>query len=98
MFLSSTYYGMWLFISLFVGFCVSDSKGNAASISERSLIKSLFVSMLRKTWNLRYFMIIICVGFEPFFLTINLDVVSSSNVFSNLIFVFRYKSIVVLNQ
>ena len=38
------------------------------------------------------------VGLEPFLLTINLDVVSSSNVFSSLIFVFRYKDIIVLNQ
>ena len=42
--------------------------------------------------------IISCVGIEPFLLAINLDVVSSSNVFSNLIFVFICKCIIVLNQ
>ena len=34
----------------------------------------------------------------PFFLVINLDVVSLSNVFSSLIYVFRYKGITVLNK
>ena len=61
----------------------------------------MFVDMLHRIWNLRYYRrirIIYCVGFEPFLLAINLDVVSSSNVFSSLIYVFRYKSIIVLNQ
>ena len=43
-------------------------------------------------------MIISCVGFEQFLLAINLDVVSSSNVFSSLISVFRCKGITVMNQ
>ena len=42
--------------------------------------------------------IIICVGLAPFLPTISLDVVSSSNVFSSLIYVFEYKIIIVLNQ
>ena len=46
MFLSPTYYGVWLFISLFIGFCVGDSNRNTASIKQRSHIKSIFVNML----------------------------------------------------
>ena len=33
-----------------------------------------------------------------FFLLINLNVVSSSNDFNSLIYVFRYKDIIILNQ
>ena len=36
-------------------------------------------------------MIITFVGLDPFLLAINLDIVSSSNVFSTLIYVFRCK-------
>ena len=36
-------------------------------------------------------MIISYVGLDPFFLAINFDVVSSSNVFCSLIYVFIYK-------
>ena len=46
MFLSPTCCGVWLFVSLFIGFCVGDSNRNTASIKQRSHIKSLFVSML----------------------------------------------------
>ena len=56
----------------------------------------LFVGMPYQTWNLRYYKnirIISYVGLESFLLYINLDVVSSSNVFSSLIYVFRYKGI-----
>ena len=42
--------------------------------------------------------IIICVDFASFLLTISLDVVSSFNVFSSLIYVFECKIIIVLNQ
>ena len=97
MFLSPTCCGVWLF----VGFCVGDSDGSIASIRQRSHFKSLFVSMLYQIWNLMYSIhirIISCVGLEPFILAINLDVLSSSNVFSNLIYVFKCKGITVRNQ
>ena len=42
-------------------------------------------------------MIISCVGLESFLLTINLDVMLSSNVFNSLISIFKYKGIIVLN-
>ena len=42
-------------------------------------------------------MIIFCVGLEPFLLAINLDVMSSSNIITSLIYLFRYKGITVLN-
>ena len=35
-------------------------------------------------------MIITCVNLEPFLLAINLDVVSSFNIFNNLIYVLRF--------
>ena len=43
-------------------------------------------------------MIIYCVGLKLFLLTINLDVVSSSNIFNSLIYVFKSKDIIILNQ
>ena len=101
MFLSLTCCSVWLFVSLFVGCCVGDSDSSAALIKQRSHIKSMFVSMLHQTLNLKYsrhIRIICCVGLEPFLLAINLDVVSSSNVFSNLIYVFRCEGITILNQ
>ena len=88
-FLLLTCCGLWLFI----GFCVGDSDGSVASIEQRSHIKSLLVSMFHQTWNRRYFrhiMITSCVGLEPFMLAINLDVMSSSNIFSNLIYVLPF--------
>ena len=100
MFLSSTYYSIWLFISLFIGVCVGESGDNTALIRQRSHIKSLFVSILHQTGNLMYskhIRIISCVGIEPFLLVINLDVVSSYNIFTSLIFVLRRKD-VVLNK
>ena len=97
MFLSLTYCGMWLFIGFFMG----DSNDSAASIKQKSHIISLLISMLHQTWNLRYFRhirITSCIGLESFLLAINLDAMSSSNIFSSLIFVFRCKCITVLNQ
>ena len=96
MFLPPTCCDMWLLIS----FCVGDSIGSVASIRQRSHIKSMFVNMLHQTWNLRYsrhLRIISFIDLEPFLLAINLDVVSS-NVFSSLISMFKYKGITVLNQ
>ena len=92
---------MWLFISLFIGFCVDDLNRNATSIKQKTHIKSLFINMLHQTWNLRYsrhIMIISYVGLKLFLLAINLNIVSSSNIFSNLIYVFECKDITVLNQ
>ena len=83
---------------MFVGFYVGDYDNSVVSIRKRSHIKSIFVNMLLQTWNLRYskhIMIIRCVNFEPFLLSINLDVVSLFNVFSSLIYMFRYKGITV---
>ena len=80
---------------------ISDSDDNAASIRQRSHIKSLLVSMFHETWNLRYsrhIRITTCVCLVSFLLAINLDAMSSSNVFSSLIYVFRCKGIItVLN-
>ena len=80
---------------------MGDSNCNTASIKQRSHIKSLFVSILHQTWNLKYsrhIMIISNVGLELFLLAINLDVVSFSNVFNNLIYMFGCRDITVLNQ
>ena len=74
-------------VSLFIGFYVGDSDDNIASIRQKSHIKSLLVSMLHQTWNLRYsrhIRIIFCVAFELFLITINLDAMSFSNVFNSL--------------
>ena len=43
-------------------------------------------------------MIITCVDLESLILSVNLDNVSFSNVFSNLIYVFKYKGITILNK
>ena len=43
-------------------------------------------------------MIISCISLELFLFAINLDAVSSSNVFSGSISVLRCKGITVLNQ
>ena len=97
MFLLSTCCSIWLF----VGFCVSDSNGNATSIRQRSHIKSILVSIIHQTWNLRYFkhiMITSCVGLKLFLLAITLDAMSSFNVFNRLIYVFKCKCITVLKQ
>ena len=45
-----------------------------------------------------YIMITSCVGFEMFLVVINFNIMSSSNVFNSLIYVFRYKGIIDLNQ
>ena len=98
MLLSPTCCGVWLFIGFFF---MRDSNDNAASIKQKSHIKSLLVSMLHQTWNLRYsrhIRITSCAGLESFLLAINLDVMSSSNVFRSLIFMFRCKGITVVNQ
>ena len=84
--------------SLFVGFCVSDLDDRAALIIQRSHIKSLFTNMLHQTLNIRYsrhIKIITCVGLQSFLFAINLNDMSSYNVFSNLISVFRCKVISV---
>ena len=97
MFLSST----CCCVCLFIGFCGDDSNGNAASIRQRSHIKSMFIGMVLQTWNFKYcrhIMVISYASLEPFFLTFKLNVVSSLNIFSNLIYAFRYKCIAVLNQ
>ena len=95
MFLLSICCGVWLF----VGFCVDDLDDNSVSIRQRSHFKSLFVSMFHQTWNLIYskhIMIISCIGLEPFLFAINLDVVSSFNVFNSLISMLRYKYITIM--
>ena len=92
---------MVVLISLSVGFCDDDLDYDVVSIRCRGHIKFPFICMLHQTRNLRYYRhirIITCVGLEPFLLAINLDVVSSSNVLSSLIYVFKFKSITVLNQ
>ena len=84
--------------SLFIGFCVSDLDDSAALIIQMSHIKSLFTNMLHQTLNLRYsrhIKIITCVGLKSFLFAMNLNDMSSSNVFSNLIYVFRCKVISV---
>ena len=73
----------------FIGFCVDDSNDIAASIRQRSQIKSLLVSM--------FHVITSCVCLEPFLLIINLNVMSSFTVFSSLIYVLRCKGITDLN-
>ena len=86
---------------MFISFCIGDSDDNIASIRQISHIKSLFVTMLHQTCNLRYskhIRIICYVNLEPFLLAIDLDVVSSFNVFSSLIYVFKCKGITVINQ
>ena len=80
---------------------MGDPDGSIALIRQRSHFKSLFVNMLHQVSNLiysRHIRIISCIGPEPFLLVINLDVMSSSNVFSNLIYVFKCKGITMLNQ
>ena len=69
-------------------FFVDDSDGRKISIKQRRHIESHFVSILHKIWDFRYsrhLRIINCVNLEPFILAINLNVVSSSNVFSTLV-------------
>ena len=77
MFLSSSYYSMWLCrrttIILFVSICVSDSHDRVVSIRQRNHIKSLFVSMFHQIYNLRYFKhyrITNYVNLKPFILTV----------------------------
>ena len=43
-------------------------------------------------------MIISCVGLKRFLLAIKFDVVLSSNIFNNLIYVFGCRDTTVLNQ
>ena len=87
---------MWLChrmrVDLFIGFRVGDSDDVAISIRWRSHIKFLFVGILHQIWNLRYsrhLMITNYVGLEPFILVIYMNAMSSSNVFSTLVFVSR---------
>ena len=80
---------------------MGDSGCSAALMRQKNHIKSLFINILLQTLNLRYsrhIRIISYVGRKLFLLAINLDVVSSSNVFSSLIYVFKCKGIAVLNQ
>ena len=96
-FLSSICYD----VLFFVGFYVNDLNSSAISIKQKSHIKSLIVSVFHHTLNLMYFihvMITSCVDLKPFLLDISLDVMSSSNVFNDLIFMFRCKCIIILNQ
>ena len=88
--------GVWLghrmTIDLFVSFRVDDSDYKIILIRHKSHIKFLFVGMLHQMWNLRYsrhLRITKYVNLEPFVFAINLDAVSSSNVFSVLVFVLR---------
>ena len=79
-------------IDLLVAFRVGDSNSRTVSIKQRNHNKSLISSMLHHIYNLRYSRHLRntnCVAFEPLILDINLDVVSSSNVFCTLVFVFR---------
>ena len=89
MFLLMTCYGL----RLLIGFCVGKSDNSAASIKQRSHIKSLLVSMFHQTLNLRYskhIRITSCVGLKPFMFAINLNVMSPSYIFSNLISVLLF--------
>ena len=77
---------------LFVDFCVGDSDDIAISIRQGSHIKSLFIDILHQIWNLKYsrhLMITNCVGLEPFILVINMNAMSSSNIFSTLVSVSK---------
>ena len=79
-------------VDLFVGFCMGDLNDNVVLIRQTSHIKYLFVSMLHQIWKFRHskhLRIINCVGIEPFILAINLNVVSSFNVFCTLISILR---------
>ena len=79
---------------------MGDLDDNAIPIKQISHIKFLLIIMFHQTSNLRYFKYIritSCIGLEPFLLTINLDVMSSFNVFSSLIYVFRYKCFTIFN-
>ena len=82
-------------VVLLVGFCVDGSNGRAVSIIQRSHINSLLVIMHHQIMNLMYskhLRITNRVGLELFFFfSINLDIVSSFNVFSTLVYVFRCK-------
>ena len=89
---------MWLFVSLFVSFCLDDSDCNAALIRQISHIKYLFVIMFHETWNLMYYRNIRITFFIGLKFAINLDVMSSSNVFNSLIYVFGCKCIIVMNK
>ena len=72
-------------VGFFMGFRVSNSNDKVQSDIVIRLNHILLI------WNLRYFMnlwIIKCVGLESILFAINLDVASSSNVFSFFDFVF----------
>ena len=76
---------MWLYcrttIDLFLGFRVGDSNNSndkVVLIRQISHIKSLFISKLHQIWILKYYShlrITNCVGFKPFILAINLNVI-----------------------
>ena len=96
MFLPLTCYTVWLFSLVYQLVFVMMIQITALLRSDKSHIKFSFISMLHHTWNLRYYRyirIITCVGLEPFLLAINLNVVSSSNVLSSLIYVFKINEI-----
>ena len=83
-FLSSTYYGVWLccrkVIDLFDDFRVGNSCDRAISIEYRSYIKSLLISIHHQILNIRYFRYIRItnyIDFELFIIVINQDVMSS---------------------
>ena len=73
---------------LFIGFHTGDSDGRVVSIKYREIISnhcSSICFMLHQILNLRYYRhptITNYVGFGPFILSINLDDVSSTNVFT----------------
>ena len=96
MFLSPICYDMLLFI----GYYVNDLDGSVVSIRQRTE-KSHQIYDRQCISSFRYFihiMITSCVDLEPFLLDISLDAMSYFNVFSDLIFVFRCKCIIILNQ
>ena len=84
MFISSTYYSVWLcchkVIDLFDDFHVGNSYDRAISIEYRSYIKSLLISIHHQILNIMYFRYIRItnyIDFELFILVINQDVMSS---------------------
>ena len=86
---------------LFVGFHVNNSDDSVISIQLKNHIKFIFISILYQIYNFRYSRYILITNricLESFTLIINLDVVSSSNVFSFLISMFKYNIISLLSR
>ena len=81
-------------VDLSANFYVDDSYNKFILIRKINSIKFKFVSMFH--CNFRYFkylIIINYIGFKLFILTINLDIVPSSNIFNILVFVLRYNGL-----